>query len=88
MLFYEPPEQTGLAQEHFLLNIGTKPVYNRLTKQTMKTAVINDVIAVAKDGLLNYRCVIAGNSDTSAIVIKMAQMMAMLQISMGMCIRK
>jgi len=41
-----------------------------LTKNTMNRDSINDVIAVAKAGYLNYR-VIVTNSDTSGIEIKM-----------------
>jgi uncharacterized protein (TIGR02145 family) len=39
-------------------------------KQVMKMAAINDVIAATKTGYLNYR-VVATNSDTSGIAIKM-----------------
>jgi uncharacterized protein (TIGR02145 family) len=41
-----------------------------LAKQATATVAINDVIAVTKDGYLNYRCV-QYNSDTSGIAIKM-----------------
>jgi uncharacterized protein (TIGR02145 family) len=41
-----------------------------LAKKAKSTSVINDVIAVTKDGYLNYR-VIVTNSDTSGIEIKM-----------------
>jgi uncharacterized protein (TIGR02145 family) len=41
-----------------------------LAKQATATVAINDVIAVTKDGYLNYR-VVAYNSDTSGIAIKM-----------------
>jgi uncharacterized protein (TIGR02145 family) len=43
---------------------------NHLAKQAKTTAVNNDVLAVTKTGLLNYRCII-GNFDTSGIIIKM-----------------
>jgi uncharacterized protein (TIGR02145 family) len=46
------------------------PSSNALVKQARVSAAINDVIAVAKDGYLNYR-VIVTNSDTSGIEIKM-----------------
>jgi uncharacterized protein (TIGR02145 family) len=41
-----------------------------LAKQATATVAINDVIAVTKDGYLNYRCV-QYNSDTSGLAIKM-----------------
>jgi len=41
-----------------------------LAKQATAAAVIRDIIAATKAGLLNYRCVI-GNSDTNGVVIKM-----------------
>jgi uncharacterized protein (TIGR02145 family) len=43
---------------------------NALTKQAKVAASINDVIAVTKDGYLNYRVVVY-NSDTSGIEIQM-----------------
>jgi uncharacterized protein (TIGR02145 family) len=46
------------------------PSSNSLSKQVKVTAAINDVIAATKTGYLNYR-VVATNSDTSGIAIKM-----------------
>jgi uncharacterized protein (TIGR02145 family) len=43
---------------------------NSLAKQAKPVSAINDVIAVTKDGYLNYRVVVY-NSDTSGIEIKM-----------------
>jgi uncharacterized protein (TIGR02145 family) len=43
---------------------------NPLEKQAKGTAAIDDVIAVTKEGYLNYR-VVAYNSDTTGIAIKM-----------------
>jgi uncharacterized protein (TIGR02145 family) len=44
--------------------------YNSLSKQVKLNSAINDVIAVSKDGYLDYRCVMY-NSDTSGVEIKM-----------------
>jgi uncharacterized protein (TIGR02145 family) len=46
------------------------PSSTPLKKQAKTTAAINDVISATKTGYLKYR-VIAGNSDTSGITIKM-----------------
>jgi len=52
--------------ERTVVSSGT----SALGKQAKDSAVIDDVIAAAKTGWLNYRCVI-GNGDTSGVVIKM-----------------
>jgi uncharacterized protein (TIGR02145 family) len=48
------------------------PSSNRLAKQAMSTAAINDVIAVTKTGYLIYRVVVT-NSDTSGLAIQMIE---------------
>jgi uncharacterized protein (TIGR02145 family) len=58
----------GISSGSSVLSQGSSS--NHLAKQTKATAAINSVIAVTKEGLLNYRCVI-GTSDTSGIGIKM-----------------
>jgi uncharacterized protein (TIGR02145 family) len=45
------------------------PASNRLAKQALSTAAINDIITVTKTGYLNYRCV-QYTSDTTGIQIK------------------
>ena len=42
----------------------------RTEKQAKAAVAINDVIAVIKEGYLNYRCV-QFNGDTAGVVIKM-----------------
>lgn len=58
----------GVSSGGAVLSQGLSPTL--LAKQAMSTAAINDIILATKIGYLNYR-VVAYNSDTSGIVIKM-----------------